>query len=68
MAADASSKVLERARDEYQTELSRALHGARQSLTKLFHRDYTDRLLLLFSVTVFFSVVLYILHARLYSQ
>jgi hypothetical protein len=62
-----STQVMKRTHDEYKGELGSALKTAQQSLTKLFRRDMTDRILLFLSVSVFIAVVLYILKARLYG-
>ena len=64
--SDQSSEVLRTIRDEYggAEGASGALHQADRAMTKLFQRDFTDRLLLLLSVLVFTAVVLFILKER----
>ncbi|RKP15285.1 Sec20-domain-containing protein [Piptocephalis cylindrospora] len=62
---DESTRLLRRTRDEYHG-LGGVLRASRQALAQLERGDWTDRLLLLFGLVVFSSVVLYILSKRIW--
>lgn len=62
-----SSSVLSKTNSQYHNDMSASLQDTNKALTKLFSRDFTDRLLLGLSVAVFVSVCLYILKARLWD-
>ncbi|KAI9228690.1 MAG: Sec20-domain-containing protein, partial [Piptocephalis tieghemiana] len=62
---DESTRLLRRTRDEYHG-LGGVLRASRQALAQLERGDWTDRLLLLFGLFVFSSVVLYILSKRIW--
>lgn len=46
-------------------DLATSIHLGRRFLNKLKQRDFTDKLLLVFALLFFFSVILYILKSRL---
>ena len=60
-----SSGLIDDTVTEHKGGVAGSLRTAKTALTKLMRRDYTDRILLMFGLFFFFSVVLYIVKVRL---